>query len=560
MQRSSKSNRVNIFVGALLTPCLLSRAPTFVQKSKTEASPSKPMPKTASVPDESDGTGSSSESGEDTRPDTPQDKGPARTRENSYSDDDDQPSGAGIGSRSTADAGPSSSRGGFGGIGSSRGRGGGGIGSSRLGGEQGSKTRASAAGFTMSSFAKSSGTEEAQVKANKTSEVADDLPHRPQPISRETNDNLGGIGTSKRHAIEVAEEEALYPSDPAHAMPQSFGQVRTASTPRPRQMRQQQAFQVEAEAEASTSKPKASVTTKDLNHLRSIASSFGARLLAKQGWAPGKGLGRDEDGKAVPIEANVGLARGQGIGKGVRTEQSKREAKERGDYQGASSEEERENRKKKKEKKKEAAPGRGPKAEWKRDRKVKVKVEHKTYDELVAEAAAGGNPAATGIGLVLDARSGELKEVSSLAELSLAARAATEWTPTGDKMQLPELRHNLRLILESTKGDVQALVKEGQAVRMRQEWARREAQRLKQEQQAEDIRIQRLEEVRDLVAAVSEKLQDVDQRSRDPLAPLESELKSLHQRYSSEYKEYDLDEVVIGAMAQAVSIPLTPSR
>jgi tuftelin-interacting protein 11 len=530
-----------------------------VQKSGAEASSAKSTPKAASEPDESDGTGSSSDSGEDTRLSTPQKKGPARTRENSYSDDDDQPSGAGVGSRKPAEAGPSSIRGGFGGIGSTRGRGGGGIGSSRLGGGEGSKTGSSTAGLSMSSFAKSSGTEEAQVKANKTSEAEHDLPHRPQPISRETNDNLGGIGTSKRHAIEVAEEEALYPSDPAHAMPQSFGQVRTASTQRPRQTRQQQAFQVESEAEASTSKPKASVTTKDLNHLRSIASSFGARLLAKQGWAPGKGLGRDEDGKAVPIEANVGLARGQGIGKGVRTEQSKREAKERGDYKGASSEEERENRKKKKEKKA-APPGRGPKAEWKRDRKVKVKVEHKTYDELVAEAAAGGNAVAAGVGLVLDARSGELKEVSSLAGLSLAARAATEWTPTGDKMQLPELRHNLRLILESTKGDVQALVKEGQAVRMRREWARRETQRLKQEQQAEDVRIQRLEEVQDLVASVGEKLQGVDQRSQNPLAPLELELKSLHQRYSSEYEEYDLDEVVVGAMAQAVSICVTASR
>ena len=526
-----------------------------MQKSGADHSSANPIPEPAVEPvEESDDTGSSSESGEDTRPDSSRGRGPARTRENSYSDDDDQPSGAGIGSSKLAEVAPSSSRGGFGGIGSTRGRGGGGIGSSRLGVGAGSKTGTSAAAFSMPSFAKSSGTEEAQVKANKTGEAEHDMPHRPQSISRETNDNLGGIGTSKRHAIEVAEEEALYPSDPAHAMPQSFGQIRTASTQRPRQARQQQAFQVEAEAEASTSKPKASVTTKDLNHLRSIASSFGARLLAKQGWAPGKGLGRDEDGKAVPIEANVGLARGQGIGKGVRTEQSKREAKERGDYQAASSEEERDNRKKKKEKKKEAAPGRGPKAEWKRDRKVKVKVEHKTYDELVAEAAAGGNPAAAGVGLVLDARSGELKEVSSLAELSLAARAATEWTPTGDKMQLPELRHNLRLILESTKGDVQALVKEGQAVRMRREWARRETQRLKQEQQAEDVRIQRLEEVRDLVAAVGEKLQGVDQRSQDPLAPLEQELKSLHQRYSSEYEEYDLDEVVVGAMAQAVSL------
>ena len=450
-------------------------------------------------------------------------------------------------------------RGGFGGIGSTRGRGGSGgigIGSARPGGATSTGGRP----ITMSSFAKSSGTEKEQIKANEVNKEEPTVDPRPEPISRASNDNLGGIGTAKRHQIEEAEEEALYPSDPAHAMPQSFGRDRTVTPQRVRPARQQQAFRTEAEPEASSSKPKFSVPVKDLNHLRSIAGSFGARMLAKQGWAPGKGLGRDEDGKAVPIEANVGLARGQGIGKGVRTEQSRREAKERGEVLDASSDEEREKRRKKKEKKKEATPGKGAKAEWKREKKVKVKVEHKTYDELVAEAAAGGAAGATGIGLVLDARSGELKEVSSLAELSLSARAATEWTPTGEKMQLPELRHNLRLILESTKGDVQALVKEGQAVRMKREWAKRETLRLKKEDELEAEKAQRLEEIQGVVQEIATKLEAVDQQAKNPLHSLESELNRLIDHFTNEYEEYDLDEVMIGAMTRAVSNHYPRSR
>lgn len=531
----------------------LHRAPTFVAKSDAQASSSKQPQAEPEVSDEddSDDSGSSSDDNEPQAQDFQSEKrGPARTRENSYSDDEPQGGvGLGLGAARAAAGSAPPTRGGFGGIGSSRGRGGGGlgIGSARLADarpSQGAKT------FTMSSFAKSSGTEKEQVEANEANKDVQASGPRPGPVSN--NDNLGGIGTAKRHQIEEAEEEALYPSDPAHAMPQSFGRDRTVTPQRARPARQQQAFRTQVEPEASSSKTKFSVPTKDLNHLRSIAGSFGARMLAKQGWTPGKGLGRDEDGKAVPIEANVGLARGQGIGKGVRTEQSRREAKERGEVLDASSEEEREKRRKKKEKKKEAVPGKGARAEWKRDKKVKVKVEHKTYDELVAEAAAGG-VAAGGIGLVLDARSGELKEVSSLAELSLSARAATEWTPTGEKMQLPELRHNLRLILESTKDDVQALVKEGQAVRMKREWAKRETLRLKNEEDIEAEKFRRLEAIQGVVAELATKLENIDQRAKDPLSSIAIDLHQLVDQYKSEYEEYDLDEVVIGAMVRAVS-------
>lgn len=62
-----------------------------------------------------------------------------------------------------------------------------------------------------------------------------------------------------------------------------------------------------------------------------------------------------------------------------------------------------------------------------------------------------------------------MKEVSSLSALSLSS-----WTPTSDTMQLPELRHNLRLVAEAARGDVEGLAKEGRAVNERRKWAVRE--------------------------------------------------------------------------------------
>jgi tuftelin-interacting protein 11 len=74
----------------------------------------------------------------------------------------------------------------------------------------------------------------------------------------------------------------------------------------------------------------------------------------------------------------------------------------------------------------------------------------------------------------------QLKEVSSLSNLALSS-----WTPTSDKTRLPELRHNLRLILDVTKGDVLALAKEGKAVKEKREWSLREMERLRKVQSQE---------------------------------------------------------------------------
>ena len=112
--------------------------------------------------------------------------------------------------------------------------------------------------------------------------------------------------------------------------------------------------------------------------LRRVESSFGARMLAKHGWEAGKGLGAQEDGRAVPIQVGKVL-RGKGIMTGVRSEDSKREARRQGQVFSDDEDEKPKRRGKKTEQ---------PVVDqsWKRQKKVKVKVEHKTYEQLLAEA------------------------------------------------------------------------------------------------------------------------------------------------------------------------------
>jgi tuftelin-interacting protein 11 len=64
-----------------------------------------------------------------------------------------------------------------------------------------------------------------------------------------------------------------------------------------------------------------------------------------------------------------------------------------------------------------------------------------------------------------------MREVESLSALDLSG-----WTPTGENAQLPELRHNLRLIVDVAKADVDALAREGRAVNEKRRWAVREEQ------------------------------------------------------------------------------------
>lgn len=63
----------------------------------------------------------------------------------------------------------------------------------------------------------------------------------------------------------------------------------------------------------------------------------------------------------------------------------------------------------------------------------------------------------------------QLKEVQSLSSLSLST-----WTPSSESTRLPELRHNLHLIVDAAKQDVSGLVQEGKKVHERRRWALRE--------------------------------------------------------------------------------------
>ncbi|WWC91342.1 uncharacterized protein L201_006285 [Kwoniella dendrophila CBS 6074] len=344
----------------------------------------------------------------------------------------------------------------------------------------------------------------------------------------------GGLGSAQAAAQPIDE------SAPATNMPSAFGRPPPSLTSSSGPSRKQQSFI--SRPTPSAAAKNAELTAAERAHFSNISSSFGARMLAKQGWEAGKGLGAQEDGRAVPIQVGK-VFRGQGIQKGMRTEDSKREAKRQGHVFSDDEDE----------KPKRGQRGRGPKVPkepkdeveqgWKKQKKVKVKVEHKTYEQLLAEA--GDAAPAAGVGLVLDARGGELREVQSLSSLSLST-----WTPTSDNMKLPELRHNLRLIVDVAKGDVEGLVREGKSVNERRRWALREEQKSRAKVEETERRISRIKQIHSLTETISTIAAQQAIAASPSLLPLKDSFTAIINDFQDEYTSQSLDDVVVGAIAQ----------
>ena len=189
----------------------------------------------------------------------------------------------------------------------------------------------------------------------------------------------------------------------------------------------------------------------------------------------------------------------------------------------------------------------------KQTKKKKITIEHKTYEEIVQ--AAGLEPStvtAAGVGPIIDATGATLREVSSLAEVSNMA----SWTPSTDPTRIPEIRHNIRLIVEMAASDVRALAKEGKALQERKKYIVAEDTRLRKNISDEAALIERLQRVHlaiDDLAAVTKQLRG---GGDDILAKLSPGIEKLVREFSGEYERYGIDEVVVAALAPAFKATL----
>lgn len=157
-----------------------------------------------------------------------------------------------------------------------------------------------------------------------------------------------------------------------------------------------------------------------------------------------------------------------------------------------------------------------------------------------------------------------MREISSLAGISSAS-----WTPSTDSMRIPEVRHNLRLIVDVAKGDLDGLAREAKALETRKNWVHTEDARLRRQIQEEADRestfdipwllkspvsevIARLQEVHLIVDEIKIQSQLSGSYSEPSLEVFSPLIEKLVTNFKSEYDRYGLDEIVVSAIAPVV--------
>ena len=209
-----------------------------------------------------------------------------------------------------------------------------------------------------------------------------------------------GIGASRPAAVSIPPTPSPLTHSPSPAPPASDDTSIPNNLPSAfgGSARPQRAF-VRNGASPAPPPPKPNLSAQESAHFHKIGGSLGARMLAKMGWESGTGLGAAGQGIVVPVETKL-RPKNMGIafkGFGERTEQSRAEARRRGEVL---SDDEDEGRRKKAAKGKEKENKRSD--VWKKPKKIKTKIEHKSYEQIVAEVGED-TAGPSGLGVIIDA-------------------------------------------------------------------------------------------------------------------------------------------------------------
>lgn len=132
------------------------------------------------------------------------------------------------------------------------------------------------------------------------------------------------------------------------------------------------------------------------------------------------------------------------------------------------------------------------------------------------------------------------------------------------------------MILDAAVSDVAALAREGKGIEEKKRWAVREAERLEKVKKADEQsmshcatqlesplilyylcappEIHRLQTIHGITQHISSLSSNaITPDAKDPLDPFTDDFTKLIEDFREEYDEYDLDEVVVGAISQVVS-------
>lgn len=290
------------------------------------------------------------------------------------------------------------------------------------------------------------------------------------------------------------------------------------------------------EAATNRSPSPAARPSEDFASFSAHSKGFGLKMLEKMGWKMGQGLGAAGEGIVNPIETKLRPARmGMGFrGFDERTEQAKEEAKLRGE---SVSEEEEEIKKAAKPVKREA---------WK-SKARKPKTVFKTATDIIAEAEMQEAPVLTQQ-KVIDMTGPQVREVS-LSELRKTD--SPTWMETTTR--LPELRHNLRLIVDLSRGNLEKLSKEKHTNTLRMKALEEDIAAIQARMIEDETKVERARQVQTIA-------RELEQLSKSALATgaiehssvtalYGAQFQKLDKEFRNDIKTFDLDALVVSVWA-----------
>ncbi|KAG2219548.1 hypothetical protein INT45_013207 [Circinella minor] len=289
----------------------------------------------------------------------------------------------------------------------------------------------------------------------------------------------------------------------------------------------------------------------EFGKFNTYTTGFGQRMLEKMGWRSGEGLGEEGSGIVNPIETKL-RPKQMGIGfRGFseRTEEQRKEAKLRGEIVSSDEDEEMEDvtePSKQQPEKREA---------WKRTKTRKPKQVFKTAATILAETTNDDGrmqheqPATQQ--KIIDMTGPQIKEVT-MADLQQSAT----WIETTTR--LPELRHNLRLIMDLAKGDLENLSRDKQSNALRLKTMEEECAIVRERMAAENIRQGKVQDVKEMAL-------ELKKISKNALATGAYEqanitalfghvFEQMRQKYSDEIEQLGLDQLVVAVWAPIMKL------
>mmetsp|Transcript_33140 Transcript_33140/g.93819 ORF Transcript_33140/g.93819 Transcript_33140/m.93819 type:complete len:857 (+) Transcript_33140:229-2799(+) len=338
----------------------------------------------------------------------------------------------------------------------------------------------------------------------------------------------GGLGFVSQGAAGINKDEddmqAEVEEEENVLLPTAFGQrVKRAAEERRKQAKAESVAKLR-QSEAVSGKASGGIGTFE-KHTKGI----GAKLLAKMGYVPGQGLGKNKQGIAKPIEAQL-RPKGMGMGFGDYNE-SKGAPKLLGKKDDAEAE---------------AAPkdAKAQKQEvglWKkRNAAARVKREYRTADEVLESAVEGNRDLSQQP--ILDMRGPRARLVTNLESLDMK-----EHHEDGDPVPMPELQHNLRLIVDLAESEITQI-----DAKLRQE--KDTAVILGRQQTRQELE---LKEVEDELACISEITQQMEKAANaSELGGLFLLYSGIQKKYPEQFVMYNIPAAVLGQVLPLMKVKL----